>query len=209
METSQDTKLAYIKSWLGTGTINIFGLPMSGKDTQGQMLAQALGGAFLSSGLIIRAKEAEVRKHYTAHGALAPTDIFYEWVLPYFKSPDFKGRPLILSSVGRWSGEEDAVMQATAEAGHPTRAVIILNISEADVTNRFSAAKIIGDRGNRRDDSDPATFQTRLQEFRAKTLPVILHYRDLGLLVQVNGDQPRDLVFADLVDQLYTFALSN
>ena len=50
-----EEKIETIKEWLGTGSINIFGLPMSGKDTQGIKLAEALGAKFLSSGLIIRA----------------------------------------------------------------------------------------------------------------------------------------------------------
>ena len=37
-----EAKIAKIKTWLGTGSINIFGLPMSGKDTQGIKLAEAL-----------------------------------------------------------------------------------------------------------------------------------------------------------------------
>jgi len=44
-----EEKIVAIKKWLGTGSINIFGLPMSGKDTMGIRLAEALGGKFLSS----------------------------------------------------------------------------------------------------------------------------------------------------------------
>ena len=60
-----EEKIAKIKEWLGTGSINIFGLPMSGKDTVGIRLAEALGARFLSSGIIIRAMEQEKNKHYT------------------------------------------------------------------------------------------------------------------------------------------------
>ena len=35
-------KLAKIKAWLGTGSLNVFGLPMSGKDTVGERLAFCL-----------------------------------------------------------------------------------------------------------------------------------------------------------------------
>ena len=50
-----EEKISKIKEWLGRGSINIFGLPMSGKDTQGVKLAETLGAKFLSSGMIIRA----------------------------------------------------------------------------------------------------------------------------------------------------------
>ena len=199
-------KITTIKNWLGTGSINIFGLPMSGKDTQGVRLAESLGAKFLSSGLIIRALEKETHEHYSEHGTLIPTNVFYEWVLPYFEREDLRDYPLILSSIGRWHGEEDAVMSAAAGAGHEIKAVILLNVSEADVESRFEAAKTLGDRGDRKDDKDIETFRTRLEEFRTKTLPVLQHYKDLGLLINVNGDQARDLVFDELVEKLYAKA---
>ena len=198
-----EEKIARIKEWLGTGSINIFGLPMSGKDTQGVRLAEALGAKFLSSGLIIRAMETETRKNLSGGGELIPTDTFYEWVLPYFSRSDLKGYPLILSSIGRWYGEENQVMASASESDHDIKAVVILNISEADVANRFAEAKILNDRGDRKDDANEEIFEKRLLEFRQKTLPVLQHYKDLGLLVEVNGDQSRDAVFAELVEKLY------
>ncbi|MBP5648284.1 nucleoside monophosphate kinase [Candidatus Saccharibacteria bacterium] len=202
METLEE-KLSAIKKWLGTGSINIFGLPMSGKDTQGIKLAEAIDAKFLSSGMIIRAMEKETKNHYSEHGALIPTNVFYEWVLPYFERSDLFKYPLILSSIGRWHGEEDQVMSVAAGAGHEIKAVILLNISEADVEQRFEKAKVLDDRGDRKDDKDLETFKTRLQEFREKTLPVLQHYNSLGLLVEINGDQSREAVFNEIVEKLY------
>ena len=202
-----EEKIVKIKEWLGTGSINIFGLPMSGKDTQGVKLAEAIGGKFLSSGIIIRAKEAETRQKLSNKGALIPTDIFYEWVLPYFASAELKQFPLVLSSIGRWSGEEDQVIDAAARGGHEIKAVVLLNISEADVEDRFEISKALMDRGTREDDKDIAVFRTRLEEFREKTMPVIFHYKALGLLVSVNGDQTREAVFDEIIDKLYRKAV--
>ena len=204
-----ENKISVIKEWLGTGSINIFGLPMSGKDTQGIKLAEVLGAKFLSSGMIIRAMEEQTRNHYSDKGALIPTNVFYEWVLPYFERQDLYEYPLVLSSIGRWQGEEDQVMSVAAGAGHDIKAAIILNISEADVENRFNEAKILNDRGSRQDDKDLEVFKTRLQEFREKTLPVIQHYNILGLLIDVNGDATRDQVFAEIIDKLYARALKD
>lgn len=204
-----EEKISIIKSWLGTGSINIFGLPMSGKDTQGLKLAELLNAKFLSSGLIIREMEKEQHKNYSNTGELIPTDIFYQWVLPYFSRPDLAESPLILSSIGRWFGEEDEVMSAATNAGHEIKAVVLLNISEADVEKRFDAAKILNDRGERSDDKDLQIFRTRLEEFREKTMPVLQHYLSLGLLIEVNGDQSRDAVTTELVEKLYKKALES
>ena len=198
-----EEKITKIREWLGTGSINIFGLPMSGKDTQGVRLAEVLGAKFLSSGMIIRAMEAEKRKDYTKKGELVPTNLFYEWVLPYFERADLYDYPLVLSSIGRWVGEEDQVMSVAAGAGHDIKAAVILNISEADVMNRWEEAKVLDDRGERADDRELEVFKTRLNEFRTKTMPVLQHYKELGLLVEVNGDQTRDAVFNELVEKLY------
>ena len=203
---TMEDKIAIIKAWLGTGSINIFGLPMSGKDTQGLMLAKTLGAKLLSSGIIIRAKEAELHKNLTGHGALIPTDVFYEWVLPYFSRRDIATSPLVLSSVGRWFGEEGRVMAAAAAANHEIKAVILLNISEAAVENRWNAAKSLGDRGDRRDDKDIETFHARLEEFRTKTIPVLQYYKSMGLLININGNQSREAVFDEIINKLYDLA---
>ena len=201
-----EEKLQTIKNWLGTGSVNIFGLPMSGKDTQGVKLAEVLNAKFLSSGLIIRAMEKETGNYYTADGSLAPTNIFYEWVLPYFERRDLFNSHLILSSIGRWEGEENQVMSVAAGAGHEIKAVILLNISETDVEKRFTAAKDLNDRGDRKDDKDIEIFRTRLQEFREKTVPVLNHYKTLDLLITVNGDQSREDVFNEIIEKLYAKA---
>lgn len=202
-----EEKIAKIKEWLGTGSINIFGLPMSGKDTQGIRLAEMLGAKFIASGIIIRAMEKETKKNITSTGVLLPTDLFYEWVLPYLERKDLFNFPLVLSSIGRWYGEERQVLSVAAGAGHPIKAVILLNISESDVVKRFDAARVLGDRGQRDDDRDRNTFNVRLNEFRTKTLPVLNFYNDQGLLINVNGDQSRDAVFEEIVEKLYQKAV--
>ncbi len=198
-----EDKISTIKKWLGTGSINIFGLPMSGKDTQGIKLAELLDAKYLSSGMIIRAKEKEAKKTYSNFGSLIPSNVFYEWVLPFFERQDLFKYPLILSSIGRWQGEEDQVMSVAAGSGHDIKAVILLNISEADVENRWNEAKVLNDRGDRDDDKDLEVFKTRIEEFRKKTMPVLQHYKALSLLIEVNGDQPRNAVTDEIVEKLY------
>ncbi len=198
-----EEKVQKIKSWIGTKSINIFGLPMSGKDTQGMRLAEALNAKFLSSGMIIREIEQEQNESLSASGKLIPTNVFYEWVLPYFKREELASFPLVLSSIGRWFGEEDQVMASAKEGNHEIAFAINLKISEEDAITRFDAAKELGDRGNRADDGDIEIFKTRLTEFREKTLPVLNHYRELGMLIEVNGNQSRDDVFNEIVEKLY------
>lgn len=200
-----EEQLQKIKSWLGTGSINIFGLPMSGKDTVGVKLAELLGGKFLSSGIIVRAMEQATNQNVTGEGKLMPSNLFYEWVLPYFERPELAEYPLVLSSIGRWAGEEDQVLSIAKSSGHPIRAAVMLQLSEPDAIGRWEAAKLLNDRGLRADDADPNTFQTRLNEYREKTVPVLRHYQELGLLVSAKANAPREQVFANVVQALFDF----
>ena len=209
MDIGLRDKILAIKEWLGTGSVNIFGLPMSGKDTVGVRFAEEIGGKFLSSGMIIRANEEATRQRYSDKGELAPTNVFYEWVLPYFDKPELKDFPLVLSSIGRWSGEEDAVMERAERAGHPIKAAVILNVSEADVMLRWQAVASLKDRGKRLDDESLEVFQKRIDEFRRKTAPVLLHYRAMGMIVEVQADGERGAVFVEFINQLYNFATKN
>ena len=191
-----EEKILAIKEWLDTGSINIFGLPMSGKDTVGMRLAELLGAHFLSSGMIIRQVERELSQDLTGNGALIPTNQFYDIVLPYFDRAELKGSPLVLSSVGRWSGEEVEVVASAERGGHPIKAVVLLDITENEARARRATAVAIGDRGVRADDASEEIFETRLAEFREKTLPVLQYYREHDLLVTVDGVGARDAVFS-------------
>ena len=202
-----ENNIAIIKQWLGTGSINIFGLPFSGKDTVGVRLAETLGAKLLSSGLILRsAGDNELLKDL-ASGVLAPTNKFKDLVLPYLQREDLANYPLILSSVGRWEGEEYDVISAANDGGHPIRAVILLNVSETEVKNRWEAAKMLQDRGQRHDDHDLEILETRIQEFITKTMPVIETYRKRGLLIPITANKDRDTVFANALTALYDMAM--
>jgi adenylate kinase family enzyme len=205
-----EDNIATIKNWLGTGSINIFGLPYSGKDTIGIRLAESLGGKFVSSGLILRSARAadRVLAAELDRGALAPTDTFRTLVLPYFSRPDLAAYPLVLGMLGRWSGEEQDVMASAQMAGHTIKAVLLLNISESDIYGRWEAAHVLQDRGDRADDRSRKIIDTRVKEFQAKVMPVIQVYRSLGLLVPINADQTKDAVFTEVIQKLTSFALA-
>lgn len=204
-----DDRILTIKQWLETGSVNIFGLPFSGKDTIGVRLAELLGAKFLSSGLILRAAEAEDKDllREMSAGNLAPTAKFSSIVLPYFARADLEAFPLILSSVGRWEGEEYDVIHACEINDHPIKAVILLNVSEAEVKNRWNTAKELQDRGEREDDHDEKVLDTRIEEFITKTMPVIETYRKRDLLVPVSANADRETVFNNVINGLYEMAL--
>ena len=206
-----DNNVELIRQWLGTGSINIFGLPFSGKDTVGIRLAETLGARFLSSGLILRAAEkqdVDLLKEMSA-GMLADTDKFRTIVLPYLGREDLRQFPLILSSVGRWEGEEYDVIKTAEEHGHPIKAVILLNVSEAEIKKRWEDARIVQDRGQREDDRERSVLDTRIKEFIEKTMPVIETYHKRDTLIPVNAHGTKDEVFANVINGLVQFIQSH
>ena len=96
-----------LRAWLGTGSINLFGRPFAGKDTQGTRLADLFDGVLLGGGDILRG--ATMPDHIKAGmktGKLIPTKDYIAIVLPKLMDESLHGKPLILSSVGRWNGEQ-------------------------------------------------------------------------------------------------------
>lgn len=195
-------KIDEIKNWLGSGSINIFGRPFSGKDSQGKSLAEILGGNFITSGEILRGHTIPDHiKKCMRTGALVPSDDYASIVLPYISQPQLADKPLVLSSFGRWHSEEDGTIAAASKSGHPIKAVVYLDIDEAESCKRLQNLEAKNDRPDRRDD-DKETLVIRLAEFNEKTLPVLDYYRDLGMLIEINGNQSRDKVTKDIIDAL-------
>lgn len=198
---SDAKQITAITDWLGSGSINVFGLPFAGKDDQTGRLSTILGGIKLGGGDILRGSITPEIQSYFDTGELIPSELYVKVVLPYLSKDEFQGKPLLLSSVGRWSGEENGVMEVLEESDHPLKAVIYLVASRVDAIKRLHASKDLGDRGDRGDD-DETLLLTRFEEFEQKTIPVIDHYRDLGLLIEVDATKSRAEVTKAIIDQL-------
>lgn len=204
-----EDKIEIIKRWLGDGAINIFGIQFSGKDTLGHSLAGALDANFLGSGDLVRAaaktdKSAKIRQAAkdSESGILTPTDQFRELIVPHLKDPELADKPLVLSSVGRWIGEEQVVMQALHDGHHDLKAVIVMDISEAEVWRRWNEVKDTRN-GGRADDIDESKVRRRLAEFDEKTRPVIAKYNQLGYAFTIDAEQSIEATFQTAIDGLY------
>ncbi|MBP9813318.1 nucleoside monophosphate kinase [Candidatus Nomurabacteria bacterium] len=191
-----------ISDWLKTGSINIFGLPFAGKDTQGKILAEMFNGVVISGGDILRSnKDNQELQQIMASGQIIPSDLWEQIVVPYLANSEFDNKPIILSEVGRLAGEELVVEKATKEAGHEQKAVILLNLSDEEVWNRFEASQKSQDRGQRADDNK-AVIQTRLDSYHNLVKPVIDYYRQNGSLIEIDGSLAKEEVTAAILDAL-------
>ena len=212
---SMENKISAIRSWLGSGAINIFGIQFSGKDTLGVPLAERLGAKFISSGDLVRAAmhnsdDSRIQQAAldTQTGILTPTDEFRQLIVPHLKDDRLSGIPLVLGSVGRWIGEEEVVMTALAEGGHPLHAVIVLDIPEEEVWRRWEEVKNTRN-GGRQDDQDRSRVAKRLQEFKEKTVPVITKYTSLGIVINIDATGTIEDTFNAAIDGLYRRAIAD
>lgn len=205
-----EAKIKFIKSWLGSGSINIFGVPFAGKDTLGNALAKILGAEFISSGDIIRSNSSLFTSKAvkeTNKGSLTPTNEFEKVVLPYFGRKALAGKPLILSSVGRWEGEEYKVMNTLIKYNHPTKAVLVMDLSRQEVINRWKTNRdTTQGRDIRKDDRSERIIKRRLKEFDTKTQPVIDFYAKIGIAYRISSDQPREGTLNDAIETLVHIA---
>ncbi len=195
-------QLQTVTSWLGSGSINIFGCPFAGKDTQGLLLAEQLGAELIAGGEILRSHhDQEQIQKIMSMGGIIPSELYLQMLLPVLSSPNLKNVPLVLSAVGRAHGEEPIILEATEKSGHPVKAVLFLNVSEDEAWKRFEASKGRGDRGDRPDDSRESLVM-RLKKFQQRTMPVINFYREKGLLLDIDGSQSEDEVTDEIITKL-------
>ena len=196
-------KIDAIKKWLGSGSINTFGRPFAGKDSQCHKLAGIFECPVLGAGDIFRGENMpESVKRCMRTGELVPYEDFVNIILPVLSQEKFDNMPLILDSIGRWHGEEGGVVSALDRSNHELKAVIYLDISNEESLNRRSISEKINDRNSRADD-DAKIMDTRFKEFNYKTLPVIDYYQDLGILIKIDGKGPRDEITNNIIDSLY------
>ncbi len=197
-----------IKEWLGTGSINIFGPQYAGKDTQGSCLVETFDAApLLGGGDILR--NSVIPQHvekFLNQGILVPIKDYIEIVLPYLTNPAFAGKSLILSAVGRWDGEQEGVLEVATKSNHPLRAVVYITLPEEVTWERWKKIHPQSRNGGVRQDEAQHALEMRLKEFKIKTLPVIEFYRSRKILIEVDGNQDREKVFSDIIDELYKFA---
>lgn len=201
-------KIETIKRWLGSGSINFFGPPFSGKDTQAKQLADMCGGIVVSGGDILRhAHDNPELQTVMASGGIISSALFLSIIPPFFAYSDLADKPLFLSSVGRLPEEVPVVVGATRDSGHAIKAVIVLELPNAAVWRHFEIAQELHDRGDRADDNEEA-LKKRLDEY-AKTIPVLDYYETEHLLVHIDDTKTVDEVSSEIIDALYGLAITS
>jgi adenylate kinase len=183
--------------------------PGAGKGTQGERLADRYGVRHIAAGDLLRA-EAQAGgplgreiAAYQARGDLVPDQVVLDVLTPVVVEAAARGG-YILDGFPRSLPQATAAAELAARLGVTLQAAVYLYAPDAVLTRRMLDR---ASQGGRSDDTADV-IRHRLELYAATTGPLVPYYKERGILVAVNADQPPDAVAADIQAGLSGLSLS-
>jgi len=177
--------------------------PGAGKGTQGERLAAWAGVRHIAAGDLLRAEAraggplgTEIAA-YQARGDLVPDQIVLDVLIPAVTEAAGRGG-YILDGFPRTLPQATAAADLAARLGVTLQAAVYLHAPEEVLTRRLLAR---ASREGRADDTADV-IRHRLQVFAETTGPLVPYYKERGILVEVDADQPPDSVTAEIETRL-------
>lgn len=199
----------------------IMGLPGAGKGTQAAKIVEQFGVAHISTGDMFRAAIANqtelglLAKSYMDGGNLVPDDVTNGIVKERLAQSDIQETGFLLDGYPRTLEQAHALDQALTDLGIELDAVINIDVDPASLLERLSGRIIHKETGEtfhkvfnppagdyneddyyQREDDKPETVKRRLDVNIAQGEPILAHYREQGLVADIDGNQDIELVFA-------------
>ncbi len=178
----------------------LFGPPGAGKGTQSEKIIERYNLTHISTGDLFRKHLGEKTslgleaQRYMDNGKLVPDQIVIGMVDDKIKStPDTNG--FIFDGFPRTVPQAKALDELLISIGESIAVMISLEVPEDELKQRLrNRAKISG----RTDDQDDAKIQTRIDEYREKTIPVASFYDQQSKLVKINGVGQIEAIFSNI-----------
>jgi adenylate kinase len=183
--------------------------PGAGKGTQGERLAAYYGVRHIAAGDLLRAEAqaggplgGEIAA-YQARGDLVPDQVVLDVLTPVVVEAAAHGG-YILDGFPRNLAQATAAAEIAARLGVTLQAAIYLHAPDEVLMRRLLER---ADQGGRTDDRADV-IRHRLEVFAETTGPLVPYYKQRGILVAVDADQPPDSVFDDILAGLSGLSLS-
>lgn len=210
------------------GPILLLGAPGVGKGTQAQILVGEFRIPQISTGDLLREHRRNrtelglIADGLMTQGKLVPDELVNEIVAVRLLEPD-AANGYILDGFPRTLAQAQWLDAHLVETHSPAPIIAVeIQVDEPQLLRRITgrrtcprcnriyniyfnpprADELCDDDATplcqRADDTEPA-FHKRIEEYRAKTLPVIPHYKAAGRFRTVNGDAPVEVVAKDVL----------
>ena len=200
----------------------IMGLPGAGKGTQAAKIVEEFHVAHISTGDMFRAAMANqtemgvLAKSFIDKGELVPDEVTNGIVKERLAQDDIKEKGFLLDGFPRTIEQAYALDQILVDLGLELEGVINIEVDPSCLLERLSGRIIHRETGEtyhkvfnppadykeedyyQREDDKPETVKRRLDVNIAQGEPIIAHYRELGLVSDIQGNQDIDDVFADV-----------
>lgn len=206
------------------------GPPGAGKGTQAKVVASKLGIPQISSGDIFRENlknqtELGIKANqYIKVGNLVPDDITIAMVRERITRTDC-ATGAILDGFPRTPTQAKAFDEMLEESGCHIKNVPYIRVSNDVLVERLTGRLTCRSQGHifhrafnppkrsgicdhdgselyQREDDKPETVKRRIRVYEKQTQPLVDYYRQLGLLIEIDGNQRIDQVTEELVNIL-------
>lgn len=210
--------------------IIMLGAPGAGKGTQAKKIAEKYSIPHISTGDIFRANikngtELGMKaKTYMDQGLLVPDELVVDLVVDRLGQDDC-ANGCVLDGFPRTIPQAEALDTALAKAEQAVDYAINVEVPDENIVNRMSGRRACVNCGATyhivyaptkeenicdtchgelilRDDDKPETVQKRLNVYHEQTQPLIDYYTKKNILVEVDGTQEIEDVFAAIVKVL-------
>lgn len=210
--------------------IVLLGPPGAGKGTQAQVLAEKTGLAHISSGDIFRENLknqtdlGKLAQGYMNRGELVPDDVTIAMIRERLSRPDC-AKGAILDGFPRTPAQAEALSAMLEELDGKVVSVPYISVPAEVLIERLSGrwtcrtcgkvyhsvynppqkVGFCDDDGGelyQREDDQPATVEKRIKVYLEQTSPLIEHYRQTGLLVEIDGTLPIEEVTRQLLQAI-------
>ena len=202
--------------------------PAAGKGTQAELVVEKYHLPHISTGDILREiskEDSEIGnyvKETLASGELVKDEITYQLIEDRLAKEDCKNG-YIIDGFPRNLDQANEYDKILKRLGYEVGNVIYINVDKKVLEKRITGRRICEDCGTiynindpnnspkvesvcdecggklyQRSDDNLEAFETRYSTYEEKTEPIIDHYRKQGVLVEVDGDDTVEAIFAKI-----------
>jgi adenylate kinase len=182
----------------------LFGPPGAGKGTQSARLIEKFHLVHLSTGDILRGEIANgtplglEAKKLMDQGVLVPDEVVIGMISNKLDSnPNANG--FIFDGFPRTQAQAAALDKLLEGKGTSITRMLALNVEDEELIRRILGR---GKDSGRSDDSDPLIIRKRIEEYNAKTAPLINYYKAQNKYSDITGLGSVDEIFSKLCDAI-------